>query len=202
VSGYLVASRSGQKRIKKDLTVGKNTARPVGNCPGGLPVFGVTGWKNSGKTTLVAALIDDLVGRGLKVGAIKHAHHSLEIDHEGRDSYKMRAAGAQQVALVSEHRFALIRELAQEPEPEFDQILQHFEGFDLVLVEGYKQLPLPKIEIRGPSLEDVPLIADEIDEVVAIASKDVVNARGLPVFSPDDTGAIADFIIDWLGLTV
>lgn len=166
-----------------------------------VPVFGITGWKNSGKTRLTTGLIATLTARGLRVGAIKHAHHSFEIDHEGRDSFRMRAAGARQVAVVSQYRWALVRELDGEEEPSFEHILSHFTGYDLVLAEGYKQLRFPKIETRSAQQSTRQLLAEGRDDIVAIASDDPADRGTLPLFHPDDLAGIADFVLARLGLT-
>ncbi len=165
-----------------------------------VPVFGITGWKNSGKTLLTTRLISHFTQMGLRVGAIKHAHHSFEIDHEGRDSYKMREAGARQVAVVSQYRWALVCELQPEPEPVFEDILARFEGFDLVLAEGYKQLAFPKIEARRSFQETSQMLAKDRDDIVAIASNDSSHGEALPLFPPDDIPAIAGFILQMLNI--
>ena len=166
-----------------------------------VPVFGITGWKNSGKTMLTSRLISHFSGLGLRVGAIKHAHHSFEIDHQGRDSWKMREAGARQVAVVSKHRWALLCELNPEPEPPFEEILGHFKGFDLVLTEGYKQLAFPKIEARSDFQHTRQLLALEREDIVAIASSmHDDDFPDLPVFDPGDMAAIGAFILDMLGI--
>lgn len=160
-----------------------------------VPVFGITGWKNSGKTRLTTALIACFSARGLRVGAIKHAHHSFEIDHEGRDSYKMRMAGAGQVAVVSQFRWAMVRELTGESEPAFGDIIAHFSGYDLVLVEGYKDEHFPKIETRSVHQTTRQLLAAEREDIIAIASDDERDRGALPMFNPDDVEAIANFIL-------
>ena len=108
------------------------------------PVFGVVGWKNSGKTTLMANLIQELTRRGFAISVIKHAHAKFEIDHPGRDSFKMREAGARQVMLSSPRRFALMRELGDAPEMTFAELLPYAGLCDLVLVEGYKREVIPE----------------------------------------------------------
>ena len=168
-----------------------------------VPVFGITGWKNSGKTMLTSRLISHFSSLGLRVGAIKHAHHSFEIDHQGRDSWKMREAGARQVAVVSRHRWALLCELDPEPEPSFEAILENFRGFDLVLVEGYKQLDFPKIEARSDFQQTRQLLALERDDIVAIASREEVESRPeLHVMDPDDISSIARLIIKTLNISM
>jgi molybdopterin-guanine dinucleotide biosynthesis protein B len=165
------------------------------------PVFGVVGWKNSGKTTLMSNLIRELTDRGYAVSVIKHAHAKFEIDHPGRDSFKMREAGARQVMLSSPRRFALMRELGNAPEMTFDELLPYAGPCDLVLVEGYKRDAYPKIEIRREGAASREPLSAEFPQVVAIAS-DRPKGEGnqLPVFHIDDTGRIVDFIVATLGL--
>ncbi len=163
-------------------------------------IFGVTGWKNSGKTTLMERLLEEFTARGFSVSAIKHAHHSFDIDHPGRDSYKFREAGARQVALVSPKRWALMHELRDEDKPDFDEILSHIGPCDLVLVEGYKGSPHPKIEARSNrSLTQEPLSGDD-PQIVAIASEVETDTGALPGYDVNDIGAIADFIAGHLDL--
>ena len=165
------------------------------------PLFGVAGWKNSGKTTLMVGLIAELGRRGYAVSVIKHAHASFEIDHEGRDSFKMRAAGACQVALSSPRRFALMRELGDAPELSFKEILAYAGACDLVLVEGFKREAFPKIEIRRDGAASREPIAGTCPQIVAIASDRPADENGpLPVFDLDDIDGMSHFIISRLGL--
>jgi molybdopterin-guanine dinucleotide biosynthesis protein B len=166
------------------------------------PVFGVIGWKNSGKTTLMEKLVAEFTRRGLTVSALKHAHHSFDIDHPGRDSWRFRAAGARQVALVSPKRWALMQEFRDEEEPSFEEVLAHIGPCDLILVEGYKRGPFPKIEARSArSLTREPL-SDDDPQIVAIASEDGrgEESGALPQFDIDDVAGMADFIAGHLGL--
>lgn len=164
------------------------------------PVFGVIGWKNSGKTTLMERLVREFSNRGYIVSALKHAHHSFDIDHPGRDSYRFREAGARQVALVSPKRWALMHELRDEQKPTFQSVLEHIGPCDLILVEGYKQGPFPKIEARSTrSLTQKPLSDDDPD-IVAVATEDKTASDALPCFDINDVSAIADFIAGHLGL--
>ena len=110
------------------------------------PVFGITGWKNAGKTTLTERLVAEFVRRGWKVATVKHAHHAADIDHPGTDSFRHRAAGATEVALVTAGRFAIVRE---QEEPSLGEVLARLAPADLVLVEGFKTAPHPKIEVRA-----------------------------------------------------
>lgn len=165
------------------------------------PVFGVVGWKNSGKTTLMTNLISELTKRGFSVSVIKHAHAKFEIDHPGRDSFKMREAGACQVTLSSPRRFAVMRELGNAPEMTLEELLPYAGPCDLVLVEGYKREVFPKIEIRREGAASRDPLSAEFPEVVAIASdrpKD--ETETLPIFAIDDAPSIVDFIVATLGL--
>jgi molybdopterin-guanine dinucleotide biosynthesis protein B len=165
------------------------------------PLFGVAGWKNSGKTTLMVGLIRELSRRGFAVSVVKHAHAKFEIDHEGRDSFKMREAGASQVALSSPRRFALMRELGDAPEMSFADILAYAGKCDLVLVEGYKREAFPKIEIRREGAASREPLQGAFPLIVAIASdRPEAEETTLPVFSLDDIAGMADFIVARLGL--
>ncbi|MCB1386191.1 MAG: molybdopterin-guanine dinucleotide biosynthesis protein B [Nitratireductor sp.] len=172
-----------------------------------LGIFGVTGWKNSGKTRMVACLVAEFSARGLRVSTVKHAHHSFDIDQEGRDSWQHRQAGASEVALVSRNRWALMHELRGEDEPELDSILDRLSPCDLVIVEGYKREAHPKIEMirsgntPAPSAEatrsNPPLWPDD-PAIVMIGSAGKIEDCPLPRFDPDAIAAIADFILDYL----
>jgi molybdopterin-guanine dinucleotide biosynthesis adapter protein len=165
------------------------------------PVFGITGWKNSGKTTLAARLVAELTKRGYVVSAVKHAHESFDIDQPGRDSYKLREAGARRVVLSSPKRWALIHELRDEPEMQFEQILSEAGPCDLLLVEGYKRESFPKIEIRREAGASRQPLAASLPKVVAIASdRPGEDADALPTFHLDDVRGIADFIVAYLRL--
>jgi len=164
-------------------------------------LFGVVGWKNSGKTTLMVGLIGELAGRGLAVSVIKHAHAKFEIDHEGRDSFRMREAGACQVALSSPRRFALMRELGAAPEMPFEEILAYAGHCDLVLVEGFKREAFPKIEIRREGAASREPLHGAFPQIVAIASdRPQTETDSLPTFHLDDIAGMADFLVLTLGL--
>ena len=163
-----------------------------------MKVFGVTGWKNSGKTGLMERLVAEFSARGFSVSTIKHAHHRFDVDHPGKDSFRHREAGAKEVLLASRNRFALMHELRDEAEPTLDQLLAKLMPVDLVLIEGYKRDRHPKIEAhRKETGQD--LIAPTDDTIRAVASNDTLSL-GKPVFDLDDTQAIADFIQSETGL--
>jgi molybdopterin-guanine dinucleotide biosynthesis protein MobB len=163
-----------------------------------MKVYGVTGWKNTGKTTLAEKLIAEMVVRGLRVSSIKHAHHDTEIDHPGRDSYRHRQAGAMQVIVSSPARWALLTELRGAPEPDLESLLGQLAPCDLVLVEGYKRAPHPKVEAYRAATGR-PLLAPANRTIRALAS-DVVLDLPLPCFDLNDVAAIADFILADLGM--
>jgi molybdopterin-guanine dinucleotide biosynthesis protein B len=112
------------------------------------PVLGIAGWKNSGKTTLAIKLIAELTRRGNRVASVKHAHHDADVDHEGTDSFRHRAAGSVEVALVTSRRWAIMHELGEAAEPTLTAMLARLSPSDIVIVEGYKREPIPKLEVR------------------------------------------------------
>jgi molybdopterin-guanine dinucleotide biosynthesis protein B len=156
-------------------------------------VIGVAGFKNAGKTTLVEKLVRELTGRGFRVSTVKHAHHSFDIDHEGRDSFRHRKAGATEVAVVSRQRWAVIHELRGEDEPPLGAILAKLAPCDLVIVEGYKRDSHDKIEVRNLALDHPPLASSD-PTIVAIAANGPVEGTAVPVFSRDDVATLATFI--------
>ena len=157
-------------------------------------IIGVAGFKNAGKTTLVERLVRHLTERGYRISTVKHAHHSFDIDHEGRDSFRHRHAGAGEVAVISGQRWAIIHELRQEPEPSFDAILAKLAPCDLVIVEGYKHGRHDKIEVRNLAL-DHPKLESQDPTIAAIAANGKISDAQVPVFDRDHVGALADFII-------
>ena len=164
-------------------------------------IFGIAGWKNSGKTGLAVRLVEELTRRGRRVSTVKHAHHAFDIDHEGTDSHRHRTAGATEVAIVSGKRWALMHELRDEDEPDLEAILERLTPCDLVLVEGYKAQKHPKLEARRRAAKSHDALSDRDPTIVAIASDYPVEDTTLPVFDLDDTVAIADFIERYVGLS-
>lgn len=158
-----------------------------------MKVIGVAGFKNAGKTTLVERLVRHLTAEGLRVSTVKHAHHSFDIDHEGRDSFRHRKAGAAEVAVISRERTAIIHELRGEAEPSLADVLARLSPCDLVIVEGYKRDSHDKIEVRNLALGH-PELAGEDPTVVAIAATAAIEGAPVPVFSRDDVAALAAFI--------
>ncbi|MBN9271490.1 MAG: molybdopterin-guanine dinucleotide biosynthesis protein B [Mesorhizobium sp.] len=164
-------------------------------------VFGITGWKNSGKTTLTEKLVSELVRRGRVVSTVKHAHHEFDIDKPGADSFRHRQAGATEVAVVSGNRWALMHELRDEEEPALEAILSRPAHCDIVLVEGYKREAHKKIEARRIEAKDRAPLSAQDPNIVAIAADHAVEGESLPVFDLDDVKSIADFIERITGLS-
>lgn len=163
-------------------------------------VFGITGWKNSGKTTLTERLVAELTRRGWKISTIKHAHHAFDIDQEGTDSFRHRAAGATEVAIVSGVRWALMHELRDDAEPDMEAVLARLSPCDLVLVEGYKRETHRKIEVRRLAARNRTPLAPDDPNIVAIAADHTVEGTTLPTFELDNITAIADFVEKAMGL--
>jgi molybdopterin-guanine dinucleotide biosynthesis protein B len=164
-----------------------------------MKVFGLVGWSGSGKTTLLVRLLPELIGRGLTVSTMKHTHHNVDIDRPGKDSYEHRHAGATEVMVTSSHRWALMHENRDDPEPPIDRLLARMSPVDLVLIEGFKSYPHQKIEVFRPAVGK-PMLATDDPTVVAVASDARLDGVGRPVIDLDDVAAIADFIVDRLGL--
>ena len=157
-----------------------------------MKIYGIIGWQNSGKTTLVESLVSIMTGRGLSVSTVKHVHHDVDLDQPGKDTWRHRAAGAQEVVLASAHRFAILRE-HRGPEPDLASVLARLAPVDLVLVEGYKRDAHPKIEIHRAANEK-PWMRPDMPGIVAVAS-DVPPPYDLPRAPLDDVEAVADLVL-------
>ncbi len=161
------------------------------------PIIGLSAYSGSGKTTLLEKLIPKLNRKGIRVAVIKHAHHSFDIDHPKKDSYKIRKAGAQQILISSQKRWALVHEHANEGnELTLEEALQNIstETIDLIIVEGFKAAPIPKIEVHRPSIGK-PLIAAKDQHIIAIATdkpEDIDSS--LPLLDLNQAEMIADYI--------
>lgn len=162
-------------------------------------VWGITGWKNTGKTGLTERLVAAFAGDGLIVSTIKHAHHRFDVDQPGKDSHRHRSAGAQEVLVAGGQRWALMHELRGAEEPGLDHLLSHLSPCDLVLVEGFKRAPHPKVEaFRQAAGAD--LLAPGDPTIRAVASDSPLELPDRPIFDLDDTAAIAAFIRAEVGL--
>lgn len=156
-------------------------------------VFGITGWKNTGKTTLTERLVTEFTRRGFSVSTVKHAHHAVDVDQPGTDSFRHREAGASQVLLASGNRWALMNELRGAPEPDLDELLTRLDQVDIVLVEGFKRAGHPKIETHRKAAGH-DLIAPGNSTFRAIATDSPLEVD-TPTFDLNDIAGIADFIL-------
>lgn len=163
-----------------------------------MKVFGFAGFSGSGKTTLIEQLIPMFVGRGLRVSLIKHAHHTFDVDHPGKDSYRHRHAGATEVLVTSSRRWVLMHELRGESEPAMDEVVAHMSPCDLLLVEGYKRAAIPKLEVFRESVGE-GLLHPHDPHIVAIATDRPFDSR-LPVLDLNQPVVIGEFILRHVGL--
>jgi molybdopterin-guanine dinucleotide biosynthesis protein B len=157
-------------------------------------IIGLAGWSGSGKTTLLAKVIPRLVARGLRVSTLKHAHHAFDVDQPGKDSHTHRMAGATEVLVSSANRWALVHELRGDAELSLDALLTKLSPVDLVLVEGYKREPHPKLEVHRAGVGK-PLIHPDDPAIVAIASDEPLPAVRVPVIDLHDIEGIAEFLL-------
>lgn len=160
-------------------------------------IVGIVGWSGQGKTTLMVGLIRHLTEQRLRVSTIKHAHHGFDIDVPGKDSHRHREAGASEVLIMSGTRWALMHEVRDEPEPMLADLIGRIAPCDIVLVEGFKSYPIPRIEVHRPS-EGKPPIFPGDPLVAAVACDVAIDTGGRPRFDLDDIPAIARFIRDGL----
>jgi len=162
-----------------------------------IPLVGFAAYSGTGKTTLLVKLISIFKQRGQRIGIIKHAHHTFEIDYPGKDSYELRKAGADQVLIGSNKRWALMVEMDEDQANPLGHHVSHLlhEELDLIFVEGFKPVAIPKIELHRPSLNK-PLLFPKDDSIIAIAmDAEISVSTSLPVFNLNDPQEIADFII-------
>jgi molybdopterin-guanine dinucleotide biosynthesis protein B len=162
-------------------------------------IFGLAGWSGSGKTTLMTRLLPELIRRGVVVSTLKHAHHSFDIDQPGKDSWRHREAGAREVMVASEKRWALVHEHRGDGEPPLAALVAMMMPVDLLLVEGFKRADHPKLEVHRVELGK-PLLCREDEHIVAIASDAPIAGLSLPEFALDDVPAIARFVLRHCGL--
>ncbi len=165
-----------------------------------MKIFGLAGWSGSGKTTLIVELIPEITARGVVVSTMKHTHHRFDIDRPGKDSFNHRQAGAQEVMIVSSTRWALMNELRDKPEPSINELLDRMSPVDLVLIEGFKSYPHPKIEVYRPSINK-PMLCSEDPSVVAIATDEPLQGVSLPILDLNNATMIVNFILDYVELS-
>jgi molybdopterin-guanine dinucleotide biosynthesis protein B len=157
-------------------------------------VIGLAGWSGAGKTTLLVKAIPRLVARGLRVSTLKHAHHSFDVDQPGKDSFEHRAAGATEVLIGAASRWALVHELRGENEPDLRTLLRHLSPVDLVVIEGYKRAPHPKIEVYRAAVGK-PLLHPDDPNIMAVAADGPLPQARVPVVPLDDIDAIVDMML-------
>jgi len=171
----------------------------LNNALGPTPVIGITGFSGSGKTTLIEQLIPRIQQHGIRVAVIKHAHHRFDVDTPGKDSYRFREAGAQQVLVASGQRWALINE--HRPalnDPDLSTLITHLDhaNLDLVLVEGFKHIAFPKMELNRAACQH-PLRYAEDDSIIALICDHDEHDTVLPVLALDDVAGITAFIVQY-----
>lgn len=158
-----------------------------------MKIFGFAGWSGSGKTTLIEKLIPLFVARELRVSLIKHAHHTFDFDQPGKDSYRHRHAGCQEVLVSSSRRWALLRELRGAPEPGFAELIERLSPCDLVLVEGFKRENIPKLEVYRAAVGEA-LLHPQDRNIIAIACEPRLQTD-LPQFDLNDVTGISEFVL-------
>jgi len=168
-----------------------------------MKTLGISGWSGCGKTTLIVALIPRLRARGFTVSTLKHAHHDVDLDTPGKDTWRHREAGAQEVILATGRRWALLHELREAPEPSLADLLTYLQPVDLVLVEGWKRGAYPKLEIWRPVNQDQPPHFPDDPTIIAVASDPPLDPtrygrRDLPALPLNDVETVADFVAGWL----
>ena len=161
-----------------------------------MKIFGFAGWSGSGKTTLIEKLIPRFVKLGLRVSLIKHAHHTFDVDKEGKDSWRHRQAGATEILVTSSRRWVLMHELRGAHEPTFEEQVKHISPCDLLIVEGFKHAPIPKLEVWR-AVTGEPLLHPNDPHIVAIATDARIETK-LPVLDLNDDAAISEFILKTL----
>lgn len=157
-------------------------------------IIGLAGWSGSGKTTLVTKLIPAFKARSLRVSTLKHAHHGFDLDTPGKDSFMHREAGATEVIISSSRRWAILHELREEEEWDLPDLAAKMSPVDLVLVEGFKRDPFPKLEVHRVA-NGKPLIQPEDPYVVAVAADTPLPEAKVPVVDLNDVEAVADLLL-------
>jgi len=164
-----------------------------------MKVMGIVGWSGSGKTSLLVQVLPLITAQGFRVSTMKHAHHRFDVDKPGKDSFRHREAGASEVLVVTSSRWVLMHELREEPEPSIECLIERMTPVDLLLIEGFKTHPHPKLEIHRES-EGKPLLCQDDPEIVAVASDGHLPDLQIPRLDLNDHNAIAEFILAYSGL--
>lgn len=165
------------------------------------PILGIAAWSGTGKTTLLEKLLPRLAEYGLKVAVIKHAHHSFDVDQPGKDSYKLRSAGAAPVLVASRQRFALMQETPGQEEPDLAQLIAMMAPHkpDLVIVEGFKAWPIPKLVLYRDGIGDAAILTGQWVEAVALSAPPPIDlAASVAQLDLGDSEAVAQWVVTWL----
>lgn len=184
-------------KVSHDMNEPAGHRLPLADEP--LPLLCIAAWSGTGKTTLLEALLPRLAERGIRAAVIKHAHHRFDIDQPGKDSHRLREAGAAPMLIASRSRTALMMNTPGQEEPDLAALIEQVRPFapDLVLIEGFKAWPLPKLELHRPALGK-PLRAAEDPWVTAVASSTpLVLPAGIEWLSLDDLEALTDWVAAW-----
>lgn len=160
-----------------------------------MEVIGFAGWSGSGKTTLVEQVIRILTARGLVVSLVKHAHHSFDIDHRGKDSWRHRQAGCREVVVSSRNRWSMVHELRDEAEMSLDDLLARLSDCDIALVEGFKRAPIPKVEVYREGACESLLFPDDPHVVAVATDSSTLDTGPLPRLDINAPEAVADFVL-------
>lgn len=163
------------------------------------PMIGIAGWSGAGKTTLIEKLTRHFADQGLRVATVKHTHHKFDIDRPDSDTSRHRLAGASETIIVSGSRIAIVEEIDSRGEPGLDVVVQRLNPANLILVEGYKSAPIPKIEVRRAAVAGDRLLSAHDPFVIAIAADYELDGHGKPVFDLDDVVGLADLIEETCG---
>ena len=162
-----------------------------------MKLIGIVGWSGSGKTTLITGLLPELIARGHTVSTLKHAHKNFDIDKPGKDSFRHREAGAAEVMISTGNRWALMHELRDEGEVPLEQLVKKMSPVDILVVEGFKSHPHPKIEVYRRSVGK-PLLQPADPHIIAVASDEPLPAVPVPVLDINDPASVAHFLLDHL----
>jgi molybdopterin-guanine dinucleotide biosynthesis protein B len=164
-----------------------------------VPLLGIAGWSGAGKTTLVEKLTRHFADQGLRVATVKHTHHKFDIDRPDSDTARHRLAGASETAIVSASRIAIVEEIESRGEPKLEDVIRRLNPCDLIIVEGYKAAPIPKIEVRRAAVAGEKLLSLHDPFVIAIAADYELDGHGKPVFALDDVDGMADLVEETCG---
>jgi molybdopterin-guanine dinucleotide biosynthesis protein B len=165
-----------------------------------IPILGFAGWSGAGKTTLIKQLIPALIQKKIQLSIIKHAHHSFDVDYPGKDSYLFRKAGARQTLLASHHRWVLMDEHLHDQEPDLFELIERLDKslINLILVEGFRDVSFPKIEVYRPALGKALLCENDEHIFALLTDQPITLKRHIPILDLNDLNTTCQFIADWV----